>query len=208
MYIPKPFKQEEDEEIISFIRENSFGILFSQIDQPDATHLPFILKNWEGGSCLYSHMARANRQWQKLNQEQVLVVFQGPHAYISPTWYAAENVVPTWNYTAVHVYGRFQIIEEKEKVLESLVEMTNFYETKESQPWQLPIGQEYVEQLSKGIVSFEIEITKLEAKWKLSQNHTPERRKRVIQELHNKQTDHSVSIATLMEKDLNSKAKK
>ena len=108
MYIPKLFAQQNETEIVQFIEHNNFGILINQVDQrPWATHIPFIYsKSQKGKHQITGHISKANKQWESFeNEEEVLVVFSGPHAYISSSWYDHENV-PTWNYTAVHVYGK------------------------------------------------------------------------------------------------------
>lgn len=205
MYIPTNFKQEEEEKINSFIRENSFGILFSTSNPPMATHLPFLLRTSSTDKSLISHMARANPQWQELQDKEVLIIFHGPHAYISPAWYEEEQVVPTWNYLAVHVYGKVSINDEEQTIIETLDEMTNFYERiygNNSSPWKLPLEDKYVQQLMKGLVAFEIRVDRMEAKWKLNQNHTKERQIKVMEQLYQQKTEHSVKIAKYMEENI------
>src|ERR1700759_3803266 len=106
MYVPSHFAETDLATLHDFIERYSFGLLVSQVDgQPFGTHLPFLLDRSAPHGTLIGHMARANPHWQSLREQPALVVFAGPHAYISPTWYEAANVVPTWNYTAVHVSG-------------------------------------------------------------------------------------------------------
>src|SRR5206468_1591417 len=114
----------------AFIEQESFGLLVSQVDGlPFATHLPFLLERTSGPhGTLVCHVARANPQWQTASGQTVLAVFSGPHVYVSPTWYEAEQVVPTWNYAAVHVYGRAQIIEDEAALLEIVQKMVRVYE--------------------------------------------------------------------------------
>ncbi|PRX40466.1 PaiB family negative transcriptional regulator [Planifilum fimeticola] len=200
MYIPKPFAMNDRESIVRFIRENSFGILFSQGNgRAAATHLPFLFKEREGRlGTLYGHMARANPQWKSIDRE-VLVVFPGPHAYISPAWYGEENTVPTWNYVAVHVYGTFRIIEDEETMKRLLRETIHFYESEREDPWQTDPNREFFKNLMKATVGFCIEITEIQGKWKLNQNHPIERRKRVIEGLKREDRYDSGQIARLME---------
>ncbi|WP_089743587.1 FMN-binding negative transcriptional regulator [Gracilibacillus ureilyticus] len=147
-------------------------------------------------------MARANPHWKKLDEKEVLVVFSGPHAYISPTWYMAENAAPTWNYSAVHVYGRIKLINNKEKLLMMLKKTVNFYEAAIDDPWEVPLESEFINALINGIVAFEIVIDKAEGKWKLSQNHSVERQKNVINRLKKSNAYDSLEIANLMEQNL------
>jgi len=118
MYIPAAFNQADQDKLYDFIQLNSFGLLVSQVDsEPFASHLPFLLDRSSGpNGSLVGHMAFANPQWCHADNQNVLAVFSGPHAYISPTWYGVENVVPTWNYLAVHVYGRFQVIHDEQSL--------------------------------------------------------------------------------------------
>src|SRR5262245_58623650 len=113
MYITAAFAESDLTRLHDFIGQNSFGLLVSQVDGlPFATHLPFLLERTTGEhGTLVGHMARANPQWREASGQTVLTIFSGPHVYVSPTWYEDEQVVPTWNYAAVHVYGRARVIE-------------------------------------------------------------------------------------------------
>ena len=137
MYIPAAFAELDLTKLHDFIEQNSFGLLVSQVDGlPFATHLPFLLERTAGPhGTLVGHMARANPQWQEAGGQTALAIFSGPHAYISPTWYEAEQVVPTWNYTAVHAYGRVQIIEDEDALLEIVQRSVRVYEQAMPQPW-------------------------------------------------------------------------
>jgi transcriptional regulator len=130
MYIPAAFAERDLTRLHDFIERHSFGLLVSQVDAlPFASHLPFLLDRTAGPhGALVGHMARANPQWREADGQTVLAIFSGPHAYISPTWYEAEQVVPTWNYTAVHAYGRVQIIEDESALLEIVQETIRLYE--------------------------------------------------------------------------------
>src|SRR4051794_14312849 len=112
MFIPTAFNESDQNKLHKFIQAHSFGLLIStHQNEPFATHLPLLLERDVGPhGCLVGHMARANPQWHDLEGQQALVVFSGPHAYISPTWYEAANVVPTWNYVAVHAYGICRLV--------------------------------------------------------------------------------------------------
>jgi len=203
MYIPKAFAETDTEKLFDFIEANSFGILFSQRNgQPFATHLPFLLeRSSESTDWLRGHMARANPHWHDLEGE-VLVVFPGPHAYISPAWYEEDQTVPTWNYVAVHVYGQISLIDDNEQLLKIVEDSVKFYEAARSAPWMLDTAQEYIHKLLKGIVGFKIEITRLEGKWKLSQNHSVTRQERVVSALRQSLDQNSREIAQLMAENL------
>ena len=123
--------------MVNFIRDNGFGILFSQEERgPFATHLTFLMDEKMGDhGVLISHMAKLNPHWKKIKWQRSVVVFPGPHAYISASWYNEPNTVPTWNYAAVHVYGTVRIIEEKEEVVELMEKTVHFYESSMPNPW-------------------------------------------------------------------------
>ena len=204
MYIPKAFEESDKTKLLNFIKNHSFGIMFSDNGNgPFATHLPFIMnENIGGNGSLFSHMAKANPHWRDLNDKEVLVVFSGPHAYISPTWYGEPNTVPTWNYVAVHVYGTFKMIEDKEKTKRIIEDTVHFYESSLPNPWAVQFEQQYVSGLLNALVAFEIEITKIEGKWKLSQNHSIQRQKNLAKNLAASNKYDSVEIAKLIEENI------
>lgn len=203
MYIPKAFAETNIEKLLAFIEANSFGILFSQRNgHPFATHLPFLVeRGTESPGWLWGHLAKANPHWHDLAGE-VLVVFPGPHAYISPAWYEEENVVPTWNYLAVHVYGQISLVQEDERLLKIVEDSVKFYEAARPAPWALDTSTDYTRKMLKGIVGFKIEITRLEGKWKLNQNHSAARQERVVNALKQAPDQNSQEIAALMEDNL------
>ncbi|MGE5701152.1 MAG: FMN-binding negative transcriptional regulator [Clostridia bacterium] len=200
MYIPSHFAETDKQTLFDFMEANSFAILFSQKDGvPQASHLPFLLDREE--ECLYGHMAIANGHWRDASGE-VMVVFSGAHAYISPSWYQEKAAVPTWNYTAVHAYGTFEQVkaEELPPILAKSVEQ---YESTFAEPWRLEDADpEYVGKMSKAIVGFRIKLSKLEGKWKLNQNHSRERQERVVVALKAQGDENSLQIAQLMEDNL------
>lgn len=131
MYTPKHFKIEDEAKIYEFIEKYSFATLFStHKGETYATHLPLILKKDE--NALYGHFARANGQWKDVENQSVLVVFRGPHCYISPSWYENKDAVPTWNYVSIHIYGKMDIIEDEKVIFDCLDEMVNKYEKPDS----------------------------------------------------------------------------
>ena len=145
---------------------------------------------------------RANPQWIGASGQNVLAVFTGPHAYISPTWYEAEQVVPTWNYVAVHAYGRFQIIEDEPSILEIVRRSVQFYERPMPRPWSFDAATTYAKRMLAQIVGFRIEIETIEGKWKLNQNHPVERRKKVAAALRQQGDENSTSIAAMIQNTL------
>ena len=182
MYLPKDFAVEDREALYGLIRDNSFGLLISQVDgQPFATHLPFLLED----DVLVAHMARANPHWQGFAEGgEVLCVFQGPHAYMSPSWYTAENAVPTWNYAAVHVYGAPEIVDDPQAAFDDQDKLVDFNEAGFEDPWRLgDRDRDFVDGMMRAIVNFRIPIARIEGKFKLSQNRPDEDRDRVAAEL-------------------------
>ncbi|MBW7652246.1 FMN-binding negative transcriptional regulator [Anoxybacillus sp. ST4] len=161
--------------------------------------MPFLLE--ENNHALWSHMAKQNPQWENLNNSEVFVVFPGPHAYISPTWYNEPNTVPTWNYVAVHVYGTFQLIEDKEMMKHLLEKTVDFYESSMPTPWKVEFD-DFIEHLMEGTVCFKINIQKIEGKWKLSQNHSIQRQQNLIKGLKTVDHYHSKEIVALMEQNI------
>lgn len=179
-------------EILSFIQRYSFATLITNIEGiPLATHLPFHAEMRGGQLVLTSHMAKANKQWQGISEQQNLVIFSAPHAYISPSHYDSRQSVPTWNYLSVHAYGKANIIQEKEAVMALLESAINDYEPAYMTQWnELPETFKY--KMANGIVAFEIGVTTLQGKKKLSQNKTEEERKRIVASLK-KSNDTNVS---------------
>lgn len=200
MYIPPHFAVTDLAVLHEAIERYSFALLVSGSEADlVASHLPLLLERERGPhGTLLGHMARANRQWQSAAGHPVLAVFSGPHAYVSPTWYAAERVVPTWNYAAVHAYGRLEVIEDSEATLDLLRRTVEVYERAQPQPWQLADQPaDFVAGLARQIVAFRVPIERLEGKWKLNQNQPAERRERVIAALAEQGGD-AAEIARLM----------
>lgn len=201
MYIPPSFRVEDRATLFDFVERHSFATLFSQSErQPVASHLPLLLDADAGPSGrLFGHMARANTHWQAAANQRVLTVFQGPHAYISPGWYAAQNVVPTWNYVAVHATGTLRLIEDRDRLYEILRQTVVKYESPRSAPWSMYSPEPaFLDKLITAIVGFEIEVETWEGKWKLSQNHPQERQDKVIAGLHESGRPDELAIAELM----------
>jgi transcriptional regulator len=183
MYIPLQYQNKNLNEVKDFLKENAFAILISQVDnRPWATHLPLELEtDPEGTEVLTGHVARRNPQWRYFKeQEQVLAIFNGPHAYISSSWYRDEEV-PTWNYVAVHVYGSLRILDEEE-VMASLHRLVDKYEAQSAYPISLKDMSEQTLRQVRGVVGFQIRIEEIHAAFKLSQGREQDHT-RIIKEL-------------------------
>lgn len=199
MYIPKHFRLQEQAAILDFMRQYPFATLVtSEQGRPTATHLPFQLKETGDALILTAHMARANPQWKGM--DEVLVIFQGPHAYISPQHYEKEENVPTWNYIAVHAYGKARMIADEADgyaILEALMQQS---EPAHLAQWER-LPAEYKQRLYKGIVPFEITVTELQAKHKLSQNKTEEERHRILAALQQEDGPQAAIAAYMRERE-------
>lgn len=200
MYTPNSFRQDDSDALFGLIERHSFAALVSEAGgELTASHLPLLVDRAAGDvGYLLGHMARANPQWRELAGQDVLAIFSGPHAYVSPTWYGASPMVPTWNYLAVHVYGRFEPIEEDDELLDLLQQTVTKYESPQPRPWTFADDDPYVEKLLKGIVGFRIEIDRIEGKWKLGQNHSAEVRKSAAEQLVKQRDEDSQAIGRLM----------
>jgi len=170
MYIPHAYKNENVAEIKDFLQKHGFAILVNETQgKPWATHIPLQLEKTENGEdVLVGHIAKANPQWKSFQQnDQVLAIFNGPHSYISSSWYKEEEV-PTWNYIAVHIYGNIEILGE-EAVLASLHRLVDYYERENPNPIDLHNLSPKTMRQIKGIVGFQIRIREIKAAYKLSQ---------------------------------------
>lgn len=197
MYTPKYFRNEDEHAVKEFIRQNGFGILISATNgNLLATHIPLELS--ADGTKLSGHISKGNPQGKDLLEaDEVLVVFSGPHAYISSSWYDHANV-PTWNYIAVHVYGTIRLVEGDE-LFHSLEQMMNKYEKHSANPVTVEkLTSAYMQQAMKGVTGFEINITKMEATQKLSQNRDHKNYTTIIHELDKRGDSDSVEIADAM----------
>jgi len=205
MYIPAHFAAPDEESLLAAMERYSFATLVSHATAGmAASHLPLLLERpvTDGTrsvpATLVGHMARANGQWREAAGQEVLAIFAGPHAYISPTWYESDKVVPTWNYVAVHAYGKLELVEDPASAEAILRRTVGLYEAGQPRPWTLDEPREFVERLTAQIVAFRIPLTRIEGKWKLNQNHPTERREKVIVALEKQGDENSREIARLM----------
>lgn len=201
MYIPKYYKVTNADEIWDFVQKNSFGtIVTTKQGKPIATHLPLQLVKEGESYYLTGHMAYGNPQWRTFETcEDVLVMFQGPHAYISSSWYEKENV-PTWNYQAVHIYGTVSILKNEELV-QDLTMLLQKYEKHRENPvlWE-KLSPEILEKELKGIVGFRMKVEEIQAANKLSQNRNEKDYQNIINKLYEEGDLHSQQMAQLMER--------
>ena len=202
MYSNKLYAEKDLLEMHEFIKRNGFAILVSFNDQfPIATHIPLeLVKNNQDQFVLHGHIAKANQQEKTfLKHPNILAIFHGTHSYISPSWYKEPNV-PTWNYKAVHVYGKIKILGEEE-LYKSLSELVKKYESTMENPMAVEtMPQEMVRAEMKGIVGFEIDIENIEGITKLSQNRSDEDHQKITEELEKIDEPNSLTIAKEMKK--------
>ncbi len=202
MYVPKYYKVSDLEQIKEFIQHNSFATIVSiRKGKPIAAHIPVLLKKIENDYYLTGHLAYGNPLWKTFEEVQdILVIFNGPHAYISSSWYEHENV-PTWNYQAVHVYGKASLIEgiALEQDLTSLLEK---YESFRENPvlWD-KLSPELLQQEMKGIKGFKIKVEEVQAAYKLSQNRNASDYANIIKELYKEENPHADAVAEAMKKN-------
>ena len=191
MYLPNHFREDRLEVQHALIRSHSLGLLICDGPQGlTANPIPFLVQS-DGGplGLLRAHMARANNQWRELaDAGQCLVVFQGPQAYVSPSWYPSkretEKVVPTWNYATVHVWGQPRVIEEPVWLRKQVGELTDCHEAAFDEPWRVEDAPEdFIAAQLRGIVGLEIPIGRIEGKWKVSQNRSEPDRCGVVEGL-------------------------
>jgi transcriptional regulator len=203
MYIPKLFNINYSNEVRHFIKDVGFGTVVSQGEKRiHGSHLPLLLHfNKQGQEVLSGHFSKANTQWHDAtSKDEVLVIFQGPHAYISSSWYDHSNV-PTYNYIAVHIYGSMRI-QSTEELLFSLREMTNKYEANSSNPSYFDsMDKNMIEDQLKGIVGFEISINEVQAAYKLSQNRDDKNHSLIVEELKKTGDTNSSKLADEMTKN-------
>jgi len=170
MYAPSYNRIEDRAELIAFMRQHNFPVLVTGLGGSlHASHLPAMVQEEGGEIVIDMHMAHANAQWREFFDEDVMVVFSGPHAYVSPRWYEDTERVPTWNYAAVHAYGIPALITDKAAKHASQRRLVAAMD-----PQWLPkfdaLSDKYVSGMLEGIVNFQIPVTRIETRWKLSQN--------------------------------------
>ncbi len=197
MYVPKLYREEDREQILAFLNENNFPALVSHNgDRLVATHLPVETEaHGDEKLTIYGHMSRANPQWKTFGDQEVLLIFQGAHTYISPRWYDHVNV-PTWNYMMVHVYGKARVVEGEElhAMLSRLVERHE-----QASSYRLEaLPADFVAKEINGAAGFAVDVTRIDAGYKLSQNRNDRDHANIIEELEKREDDASQEVARAM----------
>jgi transcriptional regulator len=204
MYLPKQFSVSDESETFDLMDRYSFATVISCADNtPLISHLPLVLDR--GTRKLFGHMARANRHWKIMEKNpDVTILFHGPHTYITPQWYVSGRDVPTWNYAVVHAVGKARLIEDHPGLIDLLENMSVKFEAGSTNPWKFELPDDLLdpEVLMKAIVGFEIEITELHSKFKLSQNRCLEDRESVMQGLSQRGDDQSRAVLEMMDATL------
>jgi len=197
MYIPKLYREEDHPKILAFLQQNNFPALVTlDGSRLVATHLPVEVREAAaGGLTVYGHMSRANPQWRTLGEQEVLLIFQGAHTYISPRWYNHVNV-PTWNYQNVHVYGQARQLEG-EALLTLLSRLVQNHEAHSAYRLET-LPPDFVHKEMQGVFGFAIDVTRVEAGYKLSQNRNDTDYANIIHELEQRGDEQSRSVAQAM----------
>lgn len=204
MYIPKYYKITDMKEIKEFIKINSFATIVSiRKGRPIASHVPLLFNNVEDDYYLTGHLAFGNPLWRTFEDtDEILVIFNGPHAYISSSWYEQENV-PTWNYQSVHIYGKASLMDGDELALD-LAKLLEKYEKFRENPvlWD-KLSPEMLQQEIKGIKGFRIKVDEVQAAYKLSQNRNDTDYVNIISELYKEDDPNASAVAEAMKKNIN-----
>jgi transcriptional regulator len=199
VYVPEHFRVNDHADAIAFMRANPFAILVSSTDDgPFATHLPVFVSATGEHLLIRGHVAKANPHWRYLEgQASCLTIFHGPHAYVSASNYVTRENVPTWNYGAVHVYGNARVFKSPEDLQGVLHQLIGRFEAAYADQWA-SLSETYRERMLSHIVGFEIAVTKIEAKFKLSQNRTKEEQSNVITSLEKAEDTAISGVSRLM----------
>jgi transcriptional regulator len=202
MFVPDHFRVDDVRQMHELMRGRPFAALISSgAAGLYASHLPTVLKEEGEHGVIECHLARANPHWRELAEgHEALMIFQGPEGYITPNWYATKaqtgKVVPTWNYAVVHAYGRPAVMEEKEWLVRHVGELTAQQEKTEAQPWKLSDAPDsYIDVMTRGIIGFRFAITRLQGKWKMSQNRVEQDWKGVVTGLNSRATGDDLEMA-------------
>lgn len=193
MYVPGYTNHDQEADLLALMQQHPFVTLITAPEgRPFATHLPMLVQKEDDGIILMSHMARANPQWQHFSTGEALAIFHGPHALVNSTLYDSRPNVPTWNYAVVHAYAQARIIkgERERDIAYKLVA--------EHTPDMSPIPEEFERRLLAAVVTFELRVTRLESKFKLSQNKNARDRANVIEALSVSEREHERATAELM----------
>jgi transcriptional regulator len=199
VYLPPHFTETREDVLVAHIERYDFGLLVTQGGGLIASQVPLLVERRDGKLYLLGHLARPNPQCAALDTDEALAVFHGPHAYISPTWYGAGPAVPTWNYASVHAYGASRTIADKDWLNDLLRRLSARHEAREATPWRMQDQPEpFLNGMLGGIIGFELAVSRLEGKFKLSQNRPAADRPRIIAALEARDDPDSHGVAGLM----------
>jgi transcriptional regulator len=203
MYLPEHFRESDAGRALALVEAHPFGQLITAPDGvPFVSHLPFLLLHDCARPRLLGHLARANPQWRHFAPGcEVLTVFQGPHAYVSPGWYTSPGGVPTWNYAVVHLRGVPRVVEDVAELEALLNALTRIHEADLPEPWRADLTPERKARLFEMVVGFEIEVSDIQAKFKLSQNRPEDDRRQVAAALARSGSDAAAAVARLMDEN-------
>ena len=210
MYLPKHFEEQDPERLRSLIERHPLGSLVTATESGlDANHIPFVFADTgSAAGTLHGHIARANPLWRQVaGDATVLVIFQGPDSFISPSWYPSKRenarVVPTWNYAVVHVHGVLRVVDDPAWVRSHVEALTREHEGKQEAPWAVTDAPaDFIEKMVAAVVGIEISITRLVGKWKVSQNRSIADRVAVVEALERESRPSRTSIAALIRQSL------
>jgi transcriptional regulator len=207
MYNPPHFATTDLTWLDWLAEHHAFGILISQHEgTPLASHLPVLYRRNDSQVVLTGHWARPNPQWREIEGQRVMFILQGPHAYISPRWYAdPAKQVPTWNYVAAHVYGTIRLVQEGDELEQIVAALAQKFESGTTVPWTLAGADPASRSRLKGIVGFELRSESTQVKLKLNQNHPAANVAGAILGLRNSGSEEAAAVAALMQKELDRK---
>ena len=201
MYVQPSFGETDPEKLLAFAARYPFATVITPgADELWVSHVPLLVRRRGDALALAGHVARANAHWEAMEEGvPTTAIFHGPHAYISPTWYATSPAVPTWNYVVVHAVGKARVHHDGQDLAALLRELTAQYEGRQAGAWS-PEGlpDDYAQSMRGAIVGFEIAVDRLEGKVKLSQNRSPEDRRGVVAALEAQMSEGSRAVAALM----------
>ncbi|MGW8271347.1 MAG: FMN-binding negative transcriptional regulator [Burkholderiales bacterium] len=202
MYTPPYNRIEQRAEIVEMMRANNFCLLVTGAGGAlHGTHLPCLVDERGDRLVIELHMAKANPQWQQFFDDEVLVVFSGPHAYVSPRWYARREAVPTWNYAAVHAYGTVTVFDDRDAKFAAQRRLVAAHDPDWLGGFDAQ-ARDYIDKMLSGIVVFEVAVTRIDARWKLSQNRDREEQNLVIENLERSGAAGEQALAALMRRHL------
>lgn len=201
MYIPKPFLVEDRKVIAAFMQQFDFATVVSHSDAAGlvASHVPVLIRKVDSELQIVGHVARGNPHWRLMESQESMVIFQGPHGYVSPSWYATSPAVPTWNYAVVHAYGAVRVREDATFIAGVVADLTARYEGQREESWSVEaVPEASYRKLLNAIVGFEIVVSRCEAKFKLGQNRSVEDRAGAIAGLEREASPTALELAKFM----------